>query len=61
MNHSTVTTYTGVSGLHSLLLPVAGAETHAGEFGIREASAGSARGDWGAGWDGSVGHGPRPS
>ena len=61
-NHSTVITYTGVSGLDSLLSPVSAAETHAGEFGIREAS-GSARGDWGAGasWDGSVGHGPGPS
>ena len=57
-NGSTVITYNGVS----LLRPVSGAETHAGEFGIREAS-GSARGYWGAGasWDGSVGHGPGPS
>ena len=59
---STLITYTGV-GLSSLLSPVSGAETHAGEFGVREASAGSARGDWGAraSWDGSVGHGPGPS
>jgi large repetitive protein len=53
-NGSTLITYTGV-GLDSLLRPVSGAETHAGEFGIREAS-GSAHGDWGAGasWDGST-------
>ena len=62
-NGSTLITYKGVSGLDSLLPPVSGAETHAGEFGIHEASTGSARGDWGAGasWDGSVGHGPGPS
>src|SRR5208282_4974575 len=61
-NGSTLITYNGVFGLDSLQRPVSGAETHAGEFGIREAS-GSARGDWGAGasWDGSVGHGPGPS
>ncbi|HKI20195.1 MAG TPA: hypothetical protein VKA15_20060, partial [Isosphaeraceae bacterium] len=47
-NGSTVITYKGVFGLDSLLPSVSGAETHAGEFGIREAS-GSARGDWGAG------------
>jgi len=59
---STLITYKGVSGLDSLLPSVSGAETHVGEFGIREAN-GSARGDWGAGvsWDGSVGHGPGPS
>ena len=62
LNGSTVITYNGASGLASLLHPVSAAETHAGEFGIRQAS-GSARGDWGAGasWDGSVGHGPGPS
>ena len=60
-NGSTLITYTGVE-LNYLLRPVPGAETHAGEFGIREASR-NARGDWGAGasWDGSVGHGPGPS
>jgi hypothetical protein len=61
-NGSTLITYKVVSGLDSLLPSVSGAETHAGEFGIREAS-GSARGDWGAAasWDGSVGHAPGPS
>ncbi len=63
-NGSTLITYNGVFGLHSLL-PTAGSargEWGAGEFGMREAS-GSARGDWGAGasWTGSVGHGPGPS
>ena len=45
-NGSTLITYSGVSGLDSLL-----------------SSAGSGRGDWGAGasWEGSVGHGPGPS
>ena len=61
-NGSTLITYTGVFGTDSLLPSVSGAETQAGEFGIREAS-GSGRGDWGAGasWVGSVGHGPGPS
>jgi hypothetical protein len=61
-NGSTLLTYTGVFGSDSLLPTVSGAETQAGEFGIREAS-GSARGYWGAGasWDGSVGHAPGPS
>ncbi len=61
-NGSTLITYNGFA-LHSLLRPVSAVETHSGEFGIRAASAGSARGDWGAGasWDGSVGHGPGPS
>jgi large repetitive protein len=60
-NGSTLITYTS-GGLDSLLHSVSGAETHAGEFSLREAS-GSARGDWGSGasWDGSVGHGPGPS
>jgi hypothetical protein len=62
-NHSTAITYNGASGLASLLSPISAAETHTDEFGVREASVGSARGDWGVGasWDGSVGHGPRPS
>ena len=57
-NGSTLITYTGF-GSSSLLRPVLGAETHAGEFGIREES-GSAPGYWGAGasWDDSVGHAP---
>jgi hypothetical protein len=65
-NGSTLITYTsalnGVFGSDSLLPTVSGAATHAGEFGIREAS-GSARGDWGVGasGDGSVGHAPGPS
>jgi hypothetical protein len=61
-NHSTVITYTGASGLASLLSPISAAETHTSQFGVHEAS-GSARGDWGvvARWDGSVGHGPGPS
>jgi Protein of unknown function (DUF3383) len=65
-NGSTLIIYTsalnGVFGSDSLLPTVSGAATHAGEFGIREAS-GSARGDWGVGasWDGSVGHAPGPS
>ena len=61
-NGSTLITYTGV-GLDSLLPSVSGAETQAGEIGIREARARSVRGDWGAvaSWDGSVGHGPGPS
>ena len=61
-NGSTLITYTGVSGLDSLLPSVSGAETHAGEFDIGREATGSVRGDWGAGasWD-SVGHGPGSS
>jgi hypothetical protein len=61
-NGSTLITYKGVSGLDSLLPSVSGAETHAGEFGIREAS-GNGRGDWGAvaSWEGPAGHGPGSS
>ncbi len=40
-NGSTLITYTGVSWLDSLLRPVSGAETHAGEFGVREATTGA--------------------
>src|SRR5208283_3266356 len=36
-NGSTLITYNGVAGLDSLLPSVSGAETHAGEFGIRGA------------------------
>ena len=61
-NGSTLITYTGASGLDSLLRPVPGTATHAGEFGIPEASAERA---WRLGrrrrWEGSVGHGPGPS
>jgi len=46
LNHSTVITYTGVSGLDSLL---PSAESGRGDWGA------------GASWDGSVGHGPGPS
>jgi len=62
-NGSTLITYTGVSGSDSLLPPVSGAETHAGEFDVRREATGSARNDFGAGasQDGSVGHGPGPS
>ena len=58
-NGSTLITYIG----NSLLHPVSGAETHAGEFGFREASAATAGGYSGVGasWDGSMGHGPGPS
>ena len=61
-NGGTLITYNGVFGSDSLLPTVSGAATHAGEFGIREAS-GSGRGDWGVGasGDGSVGHAPGPS
>ncbi len=62
-NGSTVITYTGV-GLDSLLPSVSGAETHAGEFGIREATTVSIRGGSGASasWDGpTFGHGPGSS
>jgi hypothetical protein len=45
-NGSTLITYTK-TGVDSLLRPVSGAETHAGEFDM--ANAGSERGDWGAG------------
>jgi autotransporter-associated beta strand protein len=49
-----------VFGLHSLLHPVLGAETHRGEFDFRhEANAGGWRDALG-GWDGSIGHGPGP-
>jgi hypothetical protein len=56
-NGSTLITYTK-TGVDSLLRPVSGAETHAGEFDM--ANAGSERGDWGAGpsWDGPIGHAP---
>ncbi len=62
-NGSTLITYTGVIGSDSLLPPVSGAETHAGEFDVRREATGSARNDFGAGasQDGSVGHGPGPS
>jgi hypothetical protein len=66
-NGSTLITYTGIAethdgvfGLDSLLRPVSGTRTHAGEFDMAPSSA---RGDLGAGgsWDGSTGHGPGPS
>jgi hypothetical protein len=49
-NGSTLITYTPNGGLDSLLRPVSGAETHAGEFGRGYSSASDA-----------IGHGPGPS
>ena len=59
-NGSTLITYTSIAETHSLLSPVSGAETRAGEFEIRREATGSGRDGWGAGasWEGPIGHGP---